>query len=480
MKVLCVSHSDREFVGPMTSIGALNYRFDRKKASNQEFSLDFDGIEKSIPFLGGITFWEIDSKERKIDFLFEYRPDYKVQYGFINGEDIVVCGVDRVEILDADLKVRRTITHPYLAGTHTAAIDENGCLWVSSAPANAVLCFDYFTGQLEKTLSMPEEFGAGPDLNSEIDLRKKFVPTSFQPTHVNSVVPLSGGRLLLTLWVQGALYIWDPNEGWNELIIGFNGCHGGRELPEQSGYYFTDSSVGVVYFLDERGRILRRSQCRSRWLHDSLVLGGGSIVSTAGDLNSIIIFDEVSGNVFGTKDCSAYGKSVSLASVSEVNIEWIQRFRNGSNALLPEHHFEEPHHPSILHDLDEFLEPLQNSPFWTVQYELLDTFPFHLRSRSELMYEYLLSSQVITLWSGRYLLSASVEVSEGAVSIGILNSEDDLWLISRPIDVMTGMFELSFEVKDPKKVKVVLSANNVGRRMKVDVLVRWISVKIRG
>lgn len=475
MKILCLSHSERPFVGATTTVGAITARFAERQTVTCDNIESFDSVETAVPYKGAISFWQIDETTRTASYLTQYAPDFKVQSAVIQGDAVYICGSDRIEILDRDLQVTKTITHPLLAGPHTIALDGDGNIWVSSAPANAALCFCPTSGELLKAVPMPKSFGTGPDLSKDIDLREHYVPTNHQPTHLNCITPTPDGGFLATFWIQGAIYKHSPQGRWKEVISGFRGCHGGKICPDGNGLYFTDSSTGFVYYLDDKGRISGRTEFDSGWLHDAEMVNDRLVIGTAGDQNAIILADPQSGVVYSQHDCSRLGATVMFVNAYDVDEHWFESERTALAEATQE--YEAGEHQPPQYGADEFLPPLHNMPDWSPQFDLVDAFPYRLISRRQLTSEYLLSCQPFTMWSGAYELSCNMDVRQGVLAIGVLDIDRDKWLLSKEVDPKHGRIRERIDLEEATRIKVVISAHNASGAHQIDALLYWISLR---
>ncbi len=229
MKILCVTHSSRPFMEERTTINGLRKRFDRKDRLEQLPPLQtLSGIESSVPFFGGLSLWEIDENNNyELKFIREYKPNYKVQFATFKGNYLLVYGSDRLEVLNTDFQVIKTIQDSWLVGGHTVYVDDQSHAWVTSAPANAALKINLDTGEIIERIIMPKQYGAGYDLSTEDDLHTHYIPTDLQPTHINCAFPLKDG-LLVTLWIPGTVGYFDKDRSYREIVRGIRGCHGGK------------------------------------------------------------------------------------------------------------------------------------------------------------------------------------------------------------------------------------------------------------
>lgn len=477
MKVLCLSHSEREFDLAGASINALNLRAARRRPPLTRKAIEsFPGIEQAIPFVGGLTLWRLDEGAQRLDLLASYHPDYKVQSAVFAGDRLVVCGSDRLEVLDPEMQPVRVIRHPLLAGTHTIALDDEGGAWVTSAPANAALRFDCVSWELTRVLPMPSRYGKGPSLDGHLDLHRHFVPTDYQPTHVNGAFPASRDEVLVTLWKQGALVLLNTKGGRSrEIATGFIGCHGGR--PDGAGYYLTDSAGGQLVEVTAAGRIARRVSLASRWVHDILKLGAGVAVAAVGDRNAVEIFDVETGVTLFRRSCEPFGRTTMFVSLDEVSEAWSKSLAarapeteetlagDGQDLSRPEF------------GADELLPPLHNVTGWMPQLDIVEGYPLRLISRRRLTSEYLLLSRPVKLWSGRYNVRCRVDSAVGNISVGLLDADSDRWILSKPMADRLNDFERVIEVQDPLRVRFVVSAHNHEGPGPIEANLYWASIR---
>ena len=145
MKFLCLTHSSRKFFAADSSFNTLEMRFsDKARLDDLPPMETFPGVDQAVPYDGALSVWRIDRSGRGVSlaFLFQYAPGYKVQSAAFHEDHLIVYGSDRLEVLDVDLNLVRTIRHPLMVGGHTVFIDNDGHAVVTSAPANSVFRLD--------------------------------------------------------------------------------------------------------------------------------------------------------------------------------------------------------------------------------------------------------------------------------------------------------------------------------------------------
>jgi hypothetical protein len=78
------------------------------------------------------------------------------------------------------------------------------------------------------------------------------IPTRQKPAHLNSAHYDSHGRILVTLFHQGAGYVVDHNTGTaQEVISGLSNPHK-LSKRKRGGYFISDTKAGKLIFLDEK------------------------------------------------------------------------------------------------------------------------------------------------------------------------------------------------------------------------------------
>lgn len=472
MKVLCVTHSSRPFLEARCTINALEQRFPPGRLQNLPPLESLPGVEQAVPYGGALTLWQVleGGHGPRLRFLRQYRPDYKVQFATFYGPRLLVYGSDRLEVLDQEMQVVQTFRDPWLVGGHTVHVDPQGLVWLTCAPANAVLGVDLERETVVERLPMPARYGRGYRLRPEDDLHRHYVPTDLQPTHVNSAVPWREG-LLVTLWIPGVVGYFDSRRRYREILSGFRGCHSGRVTPDTEELYFTDSPTGVVWFADPNsGRLLGRMSTGSRWLHDAESLGGGWFACTLGDRNELWLMNRQGGEVSQQIKCDRFGRSVMFVHCCQVDDSWARL-----KERLPFSHTPEKGMPPLKKGL-ELLRPLHAADFWESVNEQHIRLGLVLGCESEKTYEYLLMSPHFVLKPGRYLLRARIACHMGGFSVGLLDVVSDRWLAQLIFDEVNHSSWEELRLECRTKCRVVVAAYNPEQARAVEGRIEQISL----
>lgn len=238
----------------------------------------------------------------------------KVQHAaFLPGGDLLVGFEHRVErwrprrdpraagppLGRRDFAVVARHRHPHLAGLHTVEPLAGGRAALSCAAADAVLVLDLASGDVVRTLRLPEElYGAGYPLAAGHDFLAHYPDDERQATHLNAAAPSPDGRrLAVSAFIPGAVGVLDlAGGGYRELVRGAVGCHGAR-FDGDGGVSFVDSAAGDIVLLDDGGGERRRVAVGSRWLHDALRIDGDVFACALSDANELRLVDAGSGRV---------------------------------------------------------------------------------------------------------------------------------------------------------------------------------------
>lgn len=290
---LALTHSSRRTNLARCSVQFLTGRFgDPGRLSRLP---PFDSLPPPEPlYCGAASFHEVlEDGQGRLRFrpAGSFRHREKVQHVVSMG-DLLVGFEQRIEIW-RDRTVTARLEHPLLAGLHTVAPLSEGRALLSCSAPDALLILRLDTGEIEKVLRMPADlYGHNYDFTPETDLRRHYVGDEQQTTHVNAAHPFDNGRrAVVSTLIQGAVGVFDlETGGYEELARGFVGCHGAR-VSTEGEVYFADSTAGHLVFLDSRGRISRRFDAGSRWLHDVQQIRGSIYAFALADANELRVWD---------------------------------------------------------------------------------------------------------------------------------------------------------------------------------------------
>lgn len=423
-----------------------------------------------MPFTGKLTIWQVDEAARQLTFLREYDPGFKVQFATFHNDWLLVYGSDRLQILDTQFRLLREITDPWLAGGHTVFVDQEGFVWLTAAPANALLRVDLHKGEVVERLRLPEIYGRGYQLGAGEDTRRHFIPTDLQPTHVNCAVPTEIG-LLVTLCIQGAVGVFDEQRCYREIVRGFRGCHGARYDERNEIVYLTDSPAGLIWFVDPvAGAIAGRYKFDTAWLHDADQVADHLFVAGLSDHNRLQLVDTLNSELLCDIDCTPFGASVMFVNVCEAGDAWgkslVSVVQSGANIEEQQTQLGPELLPGMLHEK-------QWERFVTPEVCLR----LGLTSKEDLRYEYLIATRDISIEKGIFVLSSDITCRQGGVMIGVLDVKADNWIASYNHDSLNRKRRLVFELPKRRRCRVIVTANNPNVTSKIDAEIRSLSLR---
>jgi hypothetical protein len=183
-----------------------------------------------------------------------------------------------VQLIDMNTGEERLCNNPWLNQGHTVEFSPDGKkLLVGSSGFDAVFEFDTETGEVvwqwfawdhgfdrsklgHYVVRSAARCRALAALGHEVLLvedpeKYKFgIPTRQKPAHLNSACYDSDGKILVTLFHQGAGYVVDRNTGEAQEII--SGLLVPHKLSKRKtgGYFISDTRRGKLIFLDEKYR----------------------------------------------------------------------------------------------------------------------------------------------------------------------------------------------------------------------------------
>lgn len=183
-----------------------------------------------------------------------------------------------VQLIDMDTGEGRLCHNPWLNQGHTVEFSPDGKkLLVGSSGFDAVFEFDTTSGEIvwewfawdhgfdrsklgHYVVRSAARCRALAAMGHEVLLvddpeKYKFgIPTRQKPAHLNSACYDSDGRILVTLFHQGAGYVVDRNTGEaQEVISGLSNPHK-LSRRKRGGYFISDTKGGKLIFFDEKYR----------------------------------------------------------------------------------------------------------------------------------------------------------------------------------------------------------------------------------
>ncbi len=181
-----------------------------------------------------------------------------------------------VQLINMDTGEARLCHNPWLNQGHTVEFSPDGKkLLVGSSGFDAVFEFDTETGEVvwqwfawdhgfdrsklgHHVVRSAARCRALAAMGHEVllvDDPAKYpfgIPTRQKPAHLNSAGYDSDGRILVTLFHQGAGYVIDRNTGeTKEVISGLSNPHK-LSRRKHGGYFISDTKGGKLIFLDEQ------------------------------------------------------------------------------------------------------------------------------------------------------------------------------------------------------------------------------------
>ena len=330
------------------------------------------------------------------------------------------------------------------------------------------------TGEIVKRLGMPETYGTGYKISPDDDLKRHFIPTDYQPTHINCAYPYDNG-VIVTLLIQGAIGYFDNNESYREITRGFRGCHGARIDKFTKNLYFTDSPAGILWFMDfNSGHIKQRYSIDSNWLHDVCQIEESIFAGGISDKNEIQIFDTSNDKQLARIDASKYGKSVMFVNAGDIPTGWVS-----STATIPDKTTKYHAEPDTQY-VKEYCPLFYSRKKWKKEKTINNiSTNINISTFERLQYEYILASPVLILDKGEYLFSAEIHSIKGAVSIGLLDFKTNSWLTNLCFDSVITSDSEPVIIRSRTAVKIIIASHNIDRNY-VDFIIRNISLKKRG
>lgn len=327
---------------------SLNYLTRRYSSPDRLKNLPpFDSLpnEYCSTYTGNISIWELpdDFLQRPKLIAFMKKP-YKIQHAALYKEKLVICGTAFIEIYNINDVIKKpesaicqkVISHPWFSGGHTVIINSKDELVVTCSGSDSILFFD-FSGNLLRYHRMPEEhYGKNYDLKLSDDIRLHYISNDLQLTHINCASEYSNGYLVSAL-IQGLVGFFNRTGKYTEIIRGFVGCHGVRPLPDEEGFYFSDSTTGTLIEMDFQGRIIRRFSLNSKWLHDALYIKKDHYIFVPSDLNTMEFWNIASEEKIWDVKCDMLGGTTQfLSNISDCSLKLGEK-QDLENLLIQKH-----------------------------------------------------------------------------------------------------------------------------------------------
>ncbi|MEK7412367.1 MAG: hypothetical protein AAB263_03495, partial [Planctomycetota bacterium] len=328
--LICASHSDRRVDLGRCSLNGIQARYESadRLAQVPPFA-SLASAESFDVYKGGATCWLIDTTDHSATLLTQLKPPWRVQNAILFRDGFCLIGNTRLALFDIHGVQSHEYSDPWLAGGHTVCAIDRRHLALSCSASDAVLVMDADTGSISHRLRLPaKRFGINYPLKPSDDLRQHYIHTDIQLGHLNRASP-DGDGFLVSTWIQGCIGLMKNDGSFTEIASGFVGCHGVRRHPHH-GLYFSDSCAGHVVFLTDDGKVRRRIDCGSRWLHDAEIIGDDMLVCAPGDQNRILLFDLGIGRWIGGLDVGEFGASVQFLSCAAVDSVAPDFLRSGS------------------------------------------------------------------------------------------------------------------------------------------------------
>jgi hypothetical protein len=239
------------------------------------------GREEARPYLLGIVasfplaFDRFDWTLAEAKWAFSVVEPYGVS---ASRSEMALATAQSVQLINMDTGEVRLCHNPWLNQGHTVEFSPDGKrLLVGSSGFDAVFEFDTESGKVvwqwfawdhgfdrsklghyvvrsEARCKALKAMGHNVLL---VDNPEKYpfgIPTRQKPAHLNSACYDADGRILVTLFHQGAAYVVDQNTGEaKEVISGLSNPHK-LSRRKRGGYFISDTKGGKVIFLDEKYR----------------------------------------------------------------------------------------------------------------------------------------------------------------------------------------------------------------------------------
>jgi hypothetical protein len=191
------------------------------------------------------------------------------------GNKLALAGANYLQLIDMETGKATTCHNPWMSQAHTVEFSVDGKkLLVGSSGFDAVFELDTVTGEIvwqwfawdngfdrsklghyvvrsEKKYKTLAAKGHEVLLINDPQKYKFGIPTRQKPAHLNSACYDSEGKILVTLFHQGAGYVVDRTTGEaQEVISGLSNPHK-LSRREAGGYFISDTRRGKLILLDD-------------------------------------------------------------------------------------------------------------------------------------------------------------------------------------------------------------------------------------
>ena len=251
---------------------------DRQAEHMNRTSADVFGRETARPYVMGLvaafslTHDRLDWNLAQSKWAFSVVEPYGVN---VWGSRMALATAQSVRLIDMDSDGARLCHHPWLNQGHTVEFSTDGKkLLVGSSGFDVVFEFDTASGEVlwqwfawdhgfdrskmgHYVVRSEARHKALAAMGHEVllvDDPEKYpfgIPTRQKPAHLNSACYDSDGKILVTLFHQGAGYVVDRKTGEaQEVISGLINPHK-LSRRKRGGYFISDTRRGKLIFIDE-------------------------------------------------------------------------------------------------------------------------------------------------------------------------------------------------------------------------------------
>lgn len=274
-----------------------------------------------------LNIYQVDITDNNLNcsLVKSYNCDRKIQHACLQGEKLIVCFEDCVEVWRnwARHSVPEGISRiddNWFAGLHTVfSMGQSACV-VSSSAADAVMTISVDDLRVLDRWRLPQSlYEQNYNLTVFDSLKLHYIPNDFQIGHLNCAFPDDEGNVWISTLIQGDIGCLDKNGNFRRVLSGFQGAHGVRRISARDLIYFSDSCLGVLVVASLDGRIVRRHATTSRWMHDAQHLTGDVFLLGLSDLEIIISVDVSTGMERVVLDTRGQGY-IQFLNIAEHNV----------------------------------------------------------------------------------------------------------------------------------------------------------------